>query len=424
VRFAWLVSRYPALSHTFIRREIGELRRRGLAIETFTLRRPPERELLNEEDRAESRATFAILPAPPLALIAAHVAALLRRPLAWLACLAAAFEGVAPRPKAWLWRIFHFAEAIRLARELERRGIGHLHVHFADAGAEAGRLAAKWLAIPWSLTLHGFADLNPAAIGALRRLVASARFAVCISDFTRAAVAGAVDPADAAKLHVVRCGLDVGALDSRGPQPPRPRAGRVRLLCVGRLAPEKEHALLVDAFADAVAAGLDGELAIVGGGPERATIERRIAERAIAARVRLAGAKSEAELAVLYGDCDLFVLSSRMEGIPVVLMEAMARSIAVVAPRVGGIPELVQDGQSGLLFTPMARGELAEALARAGRDAALRARLGAAARARVAALHSLEKSIEPLLALLTAATAAPAPKPEPRAAAPRAGAAG
>ena len=421
MRFAWLVSRYPALSHSFIRREIGELRRRGLAIETFTLRRPPDGELLNQDDRAESRATFAILPAPPLALIAAHVSALFRRPRAWLSCLAAAFEGVAPDPKAWLWRLFHFAEAIRLARELERRGVGHLHVHFADAGAEAGRLAARWLSIPWSLTLHGFADLNPAAIGALRRLVASTRFAVCISDFTRAAVAGAVAPADAAKLHVVRCGLDVGAID---PQRPQRAAGRVRLLCVGRLAPEKEHLLLVDAFADAVRAGLDGELEIVGDGPERAAIERRIAERDVAARVRIAGAKSEAELDLLYRRSDLFVLSSRMEGIPVVLMEAMARSIAVVAPRVGGIPELVEEGRSGLLFTPMARAELAETLLRAGRDGALRDRLGAAARGRVAGLHALERSIEPLLALLEATSAAPAPRAASRAAAPQAGAAG
>src|SRR5262249_13329403 len=118
VRFAWLVSRYPTLSHSFIRREILELRRRGLTIDTFTLRRPPDAELLTESARGEARAPFAVLPAPPLALIAAHARALLRRPLATLRCLAAAFEGAAPNPKAWLWRLFHFAEAIRLAREL------------------------------------------------------------------------------------------------------------------------------------------------------------------------------------------------------------------------------------------------------------------------------------------------------------------
>lgn len=421
MRFAWLVSRYPALSHSFIRREVRELRRRGFAIDTFTLRRPPADELLNRDDREESDATFAILPAPPLALLAAHAGALLRRPLATLRCLAAAFEGSAPGPRAWLWRLFHFAEAIRLARELERRSIGHLHVHFADAGAEAGRLAAAWLGIPWSLTLHGHADLNAASIGALARLVASARFVVCISDFTRTAVARAIAPADAAKLAVVRCGLDLGAID---PARPPAHGGRVRLLCVGRLAPEKEHVLLIDGFADALAAGLDGELEIVGAGPERERIERRIAERGVAARVRLAGAKSEAELDGLYRACDLFVLSSRMEGIPVVLMEAMARSLAVVAPRVGGIPELVEDGQSGLLFTPLERGELAAALRRAGGDAALRTRLGAAARGRVQERHALERAIEPWLALLAATPAAPARRPAREPATPGADAAG
>ena len=411
MRHAWLVSRYPALSHSFIRREVQELRRRGVAIDTFTIRRPPGAELLNPEDRQESAATCAILPAPPLALAGALTWALLTRPLRLLRATALAFEGCPPGGRMKFWRLFWLVEALRLARELERRSIGHLHVHFADAGAEVGRLAAALLAIPWSLTLHGFADLSGDSVQALARLLASARFAACISEFTRTQVARAIPAALAAKLHVVRCGLAVAAIEPAPAASHAPHAPPLRLLSVGRLAPEKGQLLLVDAFADALAAGLDAELELVGEGGERAQLEARIAARGVAARFRLAGAKGEADVAAAYVRCDAFVLSSRMEGIPVVLMEAMARARPVVAPRVGGIPELVEAGTSGLLFEPGDGKGLATALLEIGRHPERRARMGVAGRARVTVLHSIERTIEPLLALLALVSAPAGPAP-------------
>jgi glycosyltransferase involved in cell wall biosynthesis len=399
VRHAWLVSRYPALSHSFIRREVQELRRRGVAIDTFTIRRPPEAELLNPEDRAESAATFAILPAPPLALVATLVRAAATRPRAFVRMLALAFSGSPAGVRAKLWRLFWFVEALLLARELERRAIGRLHVHFADAGAEVGRLAAAFLGIPWSLTLHGFADLSGDSVGALARLVASTRFAACISEFTRTQVARAIPAELAQRLHVVRCGLDVGAIEAT---PAAPHAPPLRLLSVGRLAPEKGQVGLVDAFADALAAGLDAELVLVGEGGERAKIEEQIARRGVGGRLRLAGAKGEADVDAEYRRCDVFVLSSQMEGIPVVLMEAMARRRPVVAPRVGGIAELVEDGSCGLLFEGGDWKALAAALVEIGRDPATRIRMGEAGRARVAALHSIATTIEPLLERISA----------------------
>jgi glycosyltransferase involved in cell wall biosynthesis len=400
VRHAWLVSRYPALSHSFIRREVQELRRRGVEIDTFTIRRPPDAELLHPEDRAESAATCAILPAPPLALAGALAWALVTKPLRLLRTSARAFEGGPRGARGMLWRLFWLIEALWLARELERRSIGHLHVHFADAGAEVGRLAAALLAIPWSLTLHGFADLSGDSVQALARLLASARFAACISEFTRTQVARAIPAALATRLHVVRCGLAVAAIE---PTPAAPHAPPLRLLSVGRLAPEKGQLLLVDAFADALAAGLDAELELVGEGGERAKLEARVAARGVAGRFRLAGAKGEADVAAAYVRCDAFVLSSLKEGIPVVLMEAMARGRPVVAPRVGGIPELVEAGTSGLLFEPGDGKGLAAALLEIARDSGRRARMGAAGRARVAAVHSIERTIAPLLALLASA---------------------
>jgi colanic acid/amylovoran biosynthesis glycosyltransferase len=392
VRVAYLASSYPAASHTFIRREIEALRARGAQIDTFTVRRARSGELRAEADRREADATWSVLPAPPLALAAAHASAILTRPVAYLRVLRESLVQRTSGARASLWALFHFAEAIRLARELERRGHRHLHVHFSNAGADVGRLAASYLGISWSVTLHGSADFDSPTRELLAGKIASARFTVCVSDFGRAQALRLVDPLHWPKVLVARCGLDLKRIPPRGAR----ERTRPRVLCVGRLSPEKGHVGLVEAFAALTRTGVDAELRIVGEGPERARIEEAVARLGLGARISLPGTASEDEVRAELAQADVFALSSFMEGLPVSMLEAMAQGVPVVVPRLSGVPEAALDGETALLYTPGRWDELAACLARLLRDPALGERLAAGARAKVEAEYEIERAVQPL----------------------------
>jgi hypothetical protein len=156
-RVAYLVSRYPAVSHAFIQREVLALRGHGTQIDTFSLRGADDADVLSPADRAERDATYSFQPVRPLRLLRDHLGALMRRPGAYVSTLAHAVgRGAGARGR--LWQVFYFAEAIQLWAELRRRGIGHVHVHFANAGADVALLAARFGELTWSLTLHGPAE--------------------------------------------------------------------------------------------------------------------------------------------------------------------------------------------------------------------------------------------------------------------------
>jgi colanic acid/amylovoran biosynthesis glycosyltransferase len=396
-RIGYLVSQYPAVSHTFIRREIQALRRRGLAIDTFSVRRPPESERLGTADQEERARTFYILPVALRSLLVAHLAAAARRPLAYFATLCESLRHRVPGLRAWLWSLFYFAEAIVLARELERRGIAHLHNHFGNPGANVGMLACRFLGLGWSLTLHAISEFDYPYGVMLPRKLRAARFAACVSSYTMAQAMRICDPADWTKLFVVRCGVNFAAL------PARERRGSppLRVLCVARLAPEKGHLGLIDAFAQVLERGLAAQLRLVGDGPERARIEARIAERGIDKHCMVLGQRSEEEALDEIACADVLVNASFMEGLPVVLMEALGLGVPVVAPRIAGIPELVEDGVCGLLFTPADWDELGRCLARLLGDPQLRARLADAGAARVRTEFDADRACVPLHARLT-----------------------
>jgi glycosyltransferase involved in cell wall biosynthesis len=389
---AVLVSQYPTTSNTFIRREVAALRRRGVEVQTFAVRGPPPEMALSEEDRHERERTWYVLPTTLAALLAAHAAAFAARPGAYIRTALAALRHRAPGLRTLVWSFFYFAEAILLARELERRAISHLHNHFANGGADVGLLVSRFLGIGWSLTLHGASDFGQAP-GPLAQKVAVARFVVCVSQFGRAQVLRMLAPEAWGKVIVSRCGVEPARF---APTPPGGARSPVRVLCVGRLVPEKGIPGLADSFVELASRGADAELVLVGEGPERERIEARFRACCVPSRLTLLGALPEEDVCRELARADVFVLPSLMEGLPVVLMEAMAAGVPVVAPRLAGIPELVEDGVSGLLFAPADWGELAARLARLIADPAERSRLGAAGRARVAAEYDVDRAVEPL----------------------------
>ncbi|HKU36854.1 MAG TPA: glycosyltransferase family 4 protein, partial [Polyangiales bacterium] len=358
MRIAYLVSQYPAASHTFIRREIEALRAAGFSIDTFSIREPSAAERGAGPDRREYESTFYVLPFQAAGLLGAHASALAQSPLRYLRTLGLAMKHRVPGAKAFALSLAHFAESIIVARELERREIRHVHNHFANSGATVGFLATRFLGLPWSLTLHGISETDYPAGLLLGAKLEAADFAACVSHFGMAQAMRTVSPDHWSKFTIVRCALDLRGLPAR----PAVRRERLRVVCVGRLSPEKGHIGLLEAFAAVRRRGQDAELVLVGDGPDRERIERRIAELGLADAVQLRGRLFEAETLQEIAGSDVLVLASFMEGLPVVLMEAMALGLPVIAPRVAGVPELVQDGVHGLLFAPGAWHELADCL--------------------------------------------------------------
>ena len=394
----YLVSEYPTKSHTFIRREIEALRMHGLPVRVFSIRRPPPESGQSASYRAAFEETWYVLPASVATMASVHGNSLLRRPISYFRVLLLALRHRVPGLRAMIWALFHFAEAILLAHELERRRVRHLHNHFANSGANVGLLASRFLELPWTLTLHGISDTDYPAGPLLGSKIEAARFVACASYFLRAQAMRAVSPEHWHKIIVVRCALNLADI----PQPARSRSVQpVRMICVSRLSPEKGHEGLLEAFATVRARHVDAVLTIVGDGPELTRVREGIRVHRLGDHVALIGALSEEEALLQIAHSDVLVLASFMEGLPIVLMEAMALRLPVIAPRLAGIPELVTDEQHGLLFCPSDWDDLAEKMMRLSTDPILRAGLGQAGRAKIEAEFETYHAVKPLVALFS-----------------------
>jgi glycosyltransferase involved in cell wall biosynthesis len=388
-RVAYLISRYPAVSHAFVQREVLALRDAGVEVHTFSLRRAGDSDVLSPTDEAEREATYAIQPIRWGRVAADHARALVARPAAYVRTLAHALR-LGSGARGRLWQLFYFAEAVAVWAEMRRRDLRHVHVHFANAGADVAMLTAAfgggdWR---WSLTLHGPAEFFEVKGNRLAEKLTSAAFVACASDWARSQ-AMSIAPSEAwPRFTVVRGGVDAGVW-RRGDAP---GAGeRVEVLNVGRLAPVKGQALLIEAIARLRDEGIDAHCRIVGDGPESAALGKRISELGLQDAVELTGAVGQDRIRELYEQSDIFCLPSFREGLPFVAIEALAMELAVVATRIMGIPELIANGQCGVLVTPGRGDQLAGALAELARDPDRRRRLGAAGRAVVERDYALSR---------------------------------
>lgn len=389
-RIAYLTSQYPATSHTFIRREVTALRETGIDLHTFSVRPPSSAELKTPIDQAEGASTYTLLSQTPAKFLCALAAEALSRPSRTLQTLRLALSHRAPGLKALLLALAHLAEAMLLARELRRRGIEHLHNHFANSGATVGMLASRQAGLRWSFTIHGISEFDYPAGLLLGEKIAAASFVVCVSYFGRAQAYRLVHAREWHKLSVVRCGLELDKL----PAPRRQARSFVRLILVGRLSPEKGIGGLLEALA--ACTGKRPQLVIVGDGPMRGELDRMVERLGLRNHVTFLGRLPERQTLEQIAQSDILVLPSFMEGLPIVLMEAMALGKAVIATRVAGIPELISDGENGLLFTPSKWDELAIKITVLASDRELRERLGARGAATVAAEFDIKESAETL----------------------------
>jgi glycosyltransferase involved in cell wall biosynthesis len=393
MRLAYLVSRYPHPAHAFIRREVEALRALGTEIDLFAIHRVDDEHLTSFEDEEESRTTYAVRPLAVGRLLGAHLDAVLGHPLAYARTVWLALW-LPPGRHGRLSSLFYFAEAIPIWREARRRGLKHVHAHFANPSADVAMMAAAFGRAArgvetWSFTAHG-TDFYDDMAERLAIKVRRATFVTSVSDFGRSQLMRLVEEQHWPKIRLVRCGLDPGWFSAPA------RNGRVgsplRLLAVGRLAPEKGHAILLQALAEVARRGVQVQLEIVGGGERLPALQRLARELGIADRVDFAGEVGQHQIKRHYAAADAFCLASLGEGLPVALMEAMASELPVIASRIHGIPELVVDGESGLLIAPGRPDELAAAIETLAADPELCRRMGRAGREKVVAEFRAEDS--------------------------------
>ena len=366
-----------------------------MSIDTFSVRPPKSEEITSAVDRQEVEQTWYILPAQALELLCAHARALCGHPVQYVKTFRLALRHRVPGVRAFVQALFYFLEAILLAVELKKRAITHLHNHFANPAAIVGLLASRFLRISWSLTLHGISEFDYPAGLLLAEKVAAADFVACASFFVRAQAFRVMNPDHWHKLFVVRCGLELSKLEEH--RCPRGQKTRIRFISVGRLSPEKGHIGLLNAFSRVLGSGVDAELLLLGDGPERSRIEQRARDASLGGRLQLLGRAPEAQTLGAIASADVLVLSSFMEGLPVVLLEAMALGIPVIAPALAGIPELVRHAETGLLFTVGDWADLAALMQRLAEDETLRTRLAENARERVSIEFDVDRAIEPLV---------------------------
>jgi glycosyltransferase involved in cell wall biosynthesis len=395
---AYLVSRYPAVSHTFILREVQGLRALGLRVDVASVN-PPDRptERMTEDERAEAEHTYGLKQHGVAGALAALGWAAATRPLPLLRTLREALGF--GRGLKRVYALAYAVEATMVARWMQQRGLQHLHVHFGNEAAAVGALAKTLTGAGLSLTIHGPDEFDDVPGQRLRHKVEAADRVVCISQSARSQLMRLTAPAHWAKLQLCRLGVDLSRF--RPPSNAR-EPGPVRLLSVGRLAPAKGQLLLVHACAELRRQGMVFELTLVGDGPDRARLEEAVRRHGLQPFVHFTGALNQAEVKRELARADVFVLPSLAEGIPVVLMEAMASGLPCVTCPVNGIPELVEHGQSGLLATPGCSESLAVQLARLIDDPSLRYRLAVAGRAKVQQAFDGGRNVARLAAILRA----------------------
>jgi glycosyltransferase involved in cell wall biosynthesis len=408
------MSWFPAITETFILDEIRELRARGVEVEALPLFGGRGGEVHAGWRELEGSTHYH--RSLSWELWAAQLHWLRRRPRALVRAWGEALAATARSRKLLVRTPLVLLKGALLARRIEAMGIRHVHAHWATHPTLAAWLVRALTGIGYSFTAHAHDLYVDRAM--LREKVEAARFVVTISEFNRRLLADACGPGAAGKVHVVRCGVDLDALapaSCRAPEVPT-------FVCVASLREYKGHAVLLDAVHLLRAGRRTVRVILVGDGELRAALAARVAREGLAEVVELRGALPHEQVPAILAGATAMVLPSvtardgQMEGIPVALMEAMAWGVPVVSTRLSGIPELVSDGESGLLVPERDPVALAQAMERLAADPELRDRLAAGGRRAVADRFDRRANVARLAALF-AAEDGPSPRAPSRPAA-------
>jgi colanic acid/amylovoran biosynthesis glycosyltransferase len=391
---AYLQSQYPMLSMIFVVREVQQLRSMGLRVEVASINSPDRKlDALTQVERDEAERTYYVKAHGARGALAAHAWAALRCTRGYLRGWVNALR-LAKADGARLARnIAYLSEALMVLRWMRREGHGHLHAHLGSQPATVGMFARLVGGCGLSITVHGPDEFYDVPGQYLPQKVEHADFIVCISDFARSQLMKLSPYEHWCKLEVCRLGVDPTVFS---PRPTPGLRGPFEILCVGRLTPAKGQHVLLDAVAQLARRGHAVRLRLVGAGVDAAALERHAEQLQLGASVIFEGAVDQDGIRECYRAAHCFCLPSFAEGIPVVLMEAMAMCIPCVTTRITGIPELICDGVSGLLVAPSDVVGLAAAIERLIADPELGAALGRGGREAVIEGYDLERNVKRL----------------------------
>jgi glycosyltransferase involved in cell wall biosynthesis len=398
MRLGYLYSRYPVISQTFCDAEMLALERRGVDLEIGSIN-PPFMSLRHGH-RANLRAEVRYAPPPRVVRTMAQLA---RRDGIWPAALVAEHEA---RYGAAFKAERRARNALFFADQFARTGVAHFHVHFARHATHTALFIKEISKIGFSFTAHAqdFV-LDVGSDELLREMCREAAFVVAVSDYSRELLVHKC-PDAAEKIHRIYNGIDLRKFQTG---PLRSPTLRPRILSIGRLIEFKGFRDLIAACAELKKRGVQFECEIIGDGPLRGALQNAIAAAGLDSMVRLPGALPQEDVVRRLADCDVFALACivNREGasdiLPTVILEAMATARPIVSTRLAAVPEIVRDGESGLLVAPGHVEGLANALESLLRDPQLRARFGAAGRRGVEERFDVDKTAAQLLELVEVA---------------------
>lgn len=357
MRVAYFTNQYPAVSHTFIRREIEALKSLGVTIIRYALRQAPGK-LVHPEDEAELQMTKHILKAGIGEILRCQLSALMRQPLTSMTVIGLAIRMGWRSDRGVLRHLAYAAEAFVLANWSKRDGVQQLHAHFGTNSAAVAMLASKISCIPYSFTAHGSEEFEKAPLLSLDLKLRHSLFAVAVSSFGRSQLMRWSSPEQWSKIVVVHCGLDSYFLECDVP----PLTSARRLVCVGRLGEHKAQLVLVEAARRLKESGVHCEVVMVGDGPMRPLVEAAIRRGGLERQITITGWVPSERVRAEIVAARALILPSFSENMPVVIMEAMALGRPVISTYIAGIPELVQPGITGWLVPSSDEAALAAAM--------------------------------------------------------------
>ncbi len=403
VRIGYLTSAYGRPSDTFIRNEVNHLRDAGAFVQTYSIRRPDLPQSPDSEVRSHRLHTEYLLEAGAGRILFGACRTAVRHPLRMLKAARCAVRSQAPGVRGALRQCVYSVEAAYLADRLQHDRIEHLHNHIGENSATVAMLASVLANIPYSMTIHGPGIFYAPEHWALGEKIRNAAFTICISDFCLGQCTIFAPRSAWERLHVVRCSVQDRFLES--PSRRFKQEDPPRFVFVGRMCVEKGQRILLEAADRLRKEGRQFRIAMIGDGPLRASLQASAARYELHETVEFLGWLPSERVKDEMLRARAVVLPSFAEGLPIVLMEALALECPVISTPVAGIPELVEHGRNGWLVPAGAIGPLADAMEQALDLPADRLdQMGRDGREKVLALHHPRQQVQQLLRLFLAAT--------------------
>ncbi|MDM8569334.1 glycosyltransferase family 4 protein, partial [Thiotrichales bacterium HSG1] len=347
------------------------------------------KEKLTDAECEEVNNTYYVKSDGVTGAIKAHLYILFTQPINYLKGLFFALSLGKFDLKKILYNFFYFVEAIMIGKWMEKNKLSHLHVHFGMAAATVGLITKHAFPITFSFTMHGPRDFYDIYGCYLTQKVVDADFVCCITHFANSQLM-MLSPSDCwNKLEVSPLGVNPNVFT---PNQFRSKPEIFEILCVGRLVPDKGQLILIRAIAKLIAKGYKIRLHLIGDGPDRINLETEVERLKLSEQIIFTGAVNQDQILKFYANSDIFILASFAEGLPVVLMEAMAMEIPCVTTNITGVPELIEHRVNGLLVAPSDIDGLAEAIAELMDKPDFRQQLGIAASQKVKTHYELQQN--------------------------------